>query len=563
MKILRCMLLVAPLLANPVAEARPTGFDQGSGVAVEKVTGAQLDALVLTAKVWGFLKYHHPAVTAGKHPWDDALLRKLPEILNSPGKANTQRLLVAWIDSLGPVAPCMACAKRDSQAPMKPRLGWIEDERMLGPQLRARLRSIHVNRVPNQQFFVKLGPGAGNGVFDNEPAYPDIKFPDAGFQVLAVLRFWNLVEYWFAYRDLIDENWDAVLRDSLERVVKAQDKAEYQRELAALVARADDGHANAYVGFVTPPAGGCQLPVHLRVVEGQFVVKSLWEGAPDELRAGDVITAVEGRAVGTIVEDVRRYYGASNEVARLRGIARSLTRGECGDVKVTVNRAAPLVVAAHRVPVDWAKLVPDSRNDRAGDTLQWLTPKIAYLKLSTIKAADVAKHVAAIARADALVVDIRNYPSEFVVFALGTRLVDEPTGFARFTIPDLGNPGQFSWGVTVKLEPAQPHFGGRVAILVDELSQSQAEYTTMALRASPRAIVVGSQTAGADGNMSLIVLPGDVRAGFSGIGVFYPDRSPTQQVGVKIDVPCKPTIAGIRAGRDEVLDCALRALSKE
>jgi C-terminal processing protease CtpA/Prc len=83
----------------------------------------------------------------------------------------------------------------------------------------------------------------------------------------------------------------------------------------------------------------------------------------------------------------------------------------------------------------------------------------------------------------------------------------------------------------------------------------------MALAASPRAIVVGSQTAGADGNVSPIVLPGGVRTGFSGLGVYYPDRAPTQQVGVRIDVPCSSTISGIRAGRDEVRDCALKALA--
>jgi C-terminal processing protease CtpA/Prc len=57
------------------------------------------------------------------------------------------------------------------------------------------------------------------------------------------------------------------------------------------------------------------------------------------------------------------------------------------------------------------------------------------------------------------------------------------------------------------------------------------------------------------------MLPGGIRTGFSGLGVYYPDHTPTQQVGVKIDVPCAPTIEGIRAGRDEVLDCALKALS--
>ena len=39
-------------------------------------------------------------------------------------------------------------------------------------------------------------------------------------------------------------------------------------------------------------------------------------------------------------------------------------------------------------------------------------------------------------------------------------------------------------------------------------------------------------------------------------------RTPTQQVGVKLDVECPNTIAGLREGRDETLDCALRELSK-
>jgi hypothetical protein len=46
----------------------------------------------------------------------------------------------------------------------------------------------------------------------------------------------------------------------------------------------------------------------------------------------------------------------------------------------------------------------------------------------------------------------------------------------------------------------------------------------------------------------------------SGIGVFYPDKHPTQRVGIVPDREVKPTIAGIRDGRDEVLEAALREI---
>ena len=53
-------------------------------------------------------------------------------------------------------------------------------------------------------------------------------------------------------------------------------------------------------------------------------------------------------------------------------------------------------------------------------------------------------------------------------------------------------------------------------MLVDEMSLSQAEYTAMAFRVAPQAIVVGSTTAGADGNVSPIRLPGGLITMISG-----------------------------------------------
>jgi C-terminal processing protease CtpA/Prc len=110
----------------------------------------------------------------------------------------------------------------------------------------------------------------------------------------------------------------------------------------------------------------------------------------------------------------------------------------------------------------------------------------------------------------------------------------------------------------LSLTPQQPHYGGKVVLLVDEVSQSQAEYTTMAFRAAPGTIVIGSTTAGADGNVSQIPLPGGLRTMISGVGVFYPDKRPTQRIGIVPDIEARPTLDGIRTGRDEVLEAALR-----
>src|SRR5439155_676031 len=95
---------------------------------------------------------------------------------------------------------------------------------------------------------------------------------------------------------------------------------------------------------------------------------------------------------------------------------------------------------------------------------------------------------------------------------------------------------------------------------IDEVTQSQAEYTTMAFRTAAGAIVIGSTTAGADGDVSTVPLPGGLSSLISGLGVFYPDMRPTQRVGIIPDIEVRPTIDGIRAGRDELIEEAIRQI---
>ena len=47
-------------------------------------------------------------------------------------------------------------------------------------------------------------------------------------------------------------------------------------------------------------------------------------------------------------------------------------------------------------------------------------------------------------------------------------------------------------------------------------------------------------------------------AKIKGPGVYYPDGRETQRIGIVPDLEVRPTIAGIRAGRDEVLEAAVR-----
>jgi C-terminal processing protease CtpA/Prc len=173
-----------------------------------------------------------------------------------------------------------------------------------------------------------------------------------------------------------------------------------------------------------------------------------------------------------------------------------------------------------------------------------------------------------ISKSKGLVIDMRCYPSDFMVFTMGNFLNSNPKYFARFSEPSIQYPGLFtnkkqemignsSWISNTK------HYKGKVVILVNEITQSQAEYTTMAFRASNNAIVIGSTTAGADGNITKISLPSGIITWISGIGVYYPDGKETQRVGIIPDIVIKPTIKGIKEGRDELLEEAIKLINQK
>jgi peptidase S41-like protein len=533
------------------------------------LTAAQIDNLVTLGKVWGFVKYHHPGVTGGTIDWDAELLRVIPVVLSANGRTAANAAISRWLEELGPPQPCSICASLPADLAIKPDTNWIHNERSLGHELSARLIEIYRNRsVAREQRYVSLVPGVGNPIFRNENSYSESPLPDADVRLLALYRFWNMIAYWYPYRDLISENWDNVLREFVPKLWSANDALSYRLTLMTLVARIRDGHANLWSALADrPPAGSYYVPVKVRFVEGRFVVTGYLDslrGPATGLRPGDVILAVRGVSVDSLTKVVSPYYGASNEPSRLREIANALTRGPPGTERMRIERDGLVSeVEATRVPLLSTDLDAMSTHDLAGTAFQLLTPDVAYLKLSAVSSAAISEHIKMAEGTKVFVIDIRNYPKSFVVFALGNHLVTAQTDFARFTHGDLGNPGAFEWTAPVGLRPSAPTYQGQVVILVDETSQSQAEYTAMAFRSAPHALVVGSTTAGADGNVSPIPLPGGLRAMITGIGVFYPDRRPTQRIGIIPDLVVRPTIAGIREGRDEVLEAAVsKALNR-
>jgi C-terminal processing protease CtpA/Prc len=560
-------LVQAPpkLVAHYKAE-QDTAFRHGSGLIIDNLSPQQIDNLAVLGRVWGFVKYYHPAVARGDYNLDAELVRVLPKVLAAKDLKARSEVLGAWFTGLGPVPACRSCREPDSTR-LQPDLAWLGDKTQLSPALSQQLIFLRRNRSQGPHYYVRPAPSVGNPIFTHEEAYASPETPDAGLRLVALFRYWNMIDYYFPYRYAIGEDWQKVLPEFIPQFVAARTPEQYRLTALALIARIHDTHANIYNDkILSAYKGQYQTPLWLRFAEGQATVAGYFDaalGAATTLQPGDVIVQVDGQPVADIVKARQPITPASNEPTQLRNVARDLLRGPTPQVALVVRRAGrEFPVTVGRVPIE--QLDPGlsyGTPDPKAPAWKMLPNNIGYLALGTIHNAELPAIMAQAKGTKGLVLDLRNYPSEFVVFTLSKYLVDKPQSFARFSQLDPKYPGFFASraGQKVVSGPGAP-YPGKIIILVNELTQSSAEYHAMALRTAPRVTVVGSTTAGADGNVSSIQLPGNINTMISGIGVYYPDGRETQRVGIVPDVEVKPTIKGITEGRDEVLEKAVQLI---
>ena len=106
-----------------------------------------------------------------------------------------------------------------------------------------------------------------------------------------------------------------------------------------------------------------------------------------------------------------------------------------------------------------------------------------------------------------------------------------------------------------------PKYKGKVVVLIDERTADRAEMAALFLEVAAKVEYVGSPSAGVVGESTDLALPGNILVSFSGQDVRHSNGGPLQRLGIQPNVSAPPTLAGIRAGRDEALEKALESFT--
>ena len=288
---------------------------------------------------------------------------------------------------------------------------------------------------------------------------------------------------------------------------------------------------------------------------------------------GDIVTAVDGENITARFHRLVRYTSASTTQRLGYDVIQRIMNGPDGST-ATLTVEGP-DGQSHKVQLTRRLSYLDAlRSQRTRDAVEVQPNRVAYVDLDRLLPADLEATLDKLRSASSIILDLRG-DEHGVARLLAPRLAQfESNPVAILTgpitfAPDLPPPETLtstaSYFLVQRLSPAlgpKLPFTGKLAVLVDERTIGLSEHAALLFEAGSKPDFIGSPTAGADSELTNIVVPEGITVYFSGRDVRHGNGGPLQRLGFQPTLSASATIKGIRSGQDEVLDKAFEYLAE-
>ena len=516
----------------------------------EEPDSLQIHAIVQASRIWGFAKYHHPAFASRSINADAEYFCLLNDVLQAPDSMKND-ICLKWISGLGPYA--IRDEEDGENMETFNDFNWISDSLSLGRALSDSFMRLRDADPENNQY-VKQTPVNVSYI---ETQYSDIPKDDVAYRLLGVAKFWNAVDSYSPNRNLTDRPWDDVLA---EYIALAFDRSiSFSALYSRMVSELCDTHVNSWY---IPIFGGRFVPLMCQFAEGRLFVADTCSLVPNNFEIGDEIILIDSVSPIKRLNELAPYIPHSNRSSLLRdgSYATLLTaKNEACVEYVREGKTYTTIISS----VDGSKFVNrrfSSQNTSTKPEFKEVADGIGYINISNLTCKDEQDLENFLASCDKLIIDLRSYPAEYDVLhkLLPTFFFSQAREAAEVLLPQAHRPGGFIRTTVSTRKTSEPDklYKGKLVLLVNAHSQSMSEYFTMFLQTIPGSVTIGSQTAGADGDVTRIQLP-YASFNITGAGICYPDGTNAQRNGVKIDKVVEPSAEGMIRGVDEQLQEAI------
>lgn len=283
-----------------------------------------------------------------------------------------------------------------------------------------------------------------------------------------------------------------------------------------------------------------------------------------EISRGDQIITVDGQPMDELLALKAAQLSSSTAGAATRD---ALAGAMMTSQDVTLELRAPdgttrsvLIKASSLLKTNPASIVS---NRKAGPLTDLGASDLYYVNLDAgaLTDADSASQLAiAASSAKGLIIDARGYPGTLQSWELIRRIIKTPSSI-KLNVDVITPLGREKTPIDQPWSPATaPRYDGEVVVLIGPSTQSQAEHILIPLVNETRATFLGRRTAGADGNITGVLLPGRQALSFTGMEVLFQDGSTFHGQGITPDVELIPTVASLASDPDPELSAAIALL---
>jgi C-terminal processing protease CtpA/Prc len=525
------------------------------------------DELVKICKVWGFLKYYHPSLSRNKYNWDKELFNVFLQIANNNDHYDVNSILESLVDKLGKI-PLEHAKSLDQREGVKfmPDNSWICDTSHLGISLSNKLVKIESARRSKSSYYFQYVPSKNIAMPTNENAYNNINLDDK-YTLLSLFRFWNVIQYFYPYKYLIGESWDSVLYKYIPKMFSVKTNKEYILTLMNLTAEINDAHV--YVRNQDSVFGKRTIPIILSVIENKIIITGFYNNIiydSSSVKVGDEVLEIDGQSTREQLTNLLPYCTGVNIPTKLRVVCDKLilTNKEEVSLKVTNSEGIHTRIIS---TYPSSKLNEKSRFQEMKEPI-YIKDSIAYIYIGSLTNNVLEKKIPEILNTCGVILDFRGYPIDDAIGNLiDYFLPREKVKFYQTTVPNILYPGTFLF------EKENPSFFisseqkisylGKIVVLVDERTQSSAEFYTMMASIIPKATIIGSQTAGTDGPAIPLFLPNNILVRYTGMGIYYPNRTETQRIGIIRSENISRTVKGVTSGLDPLIIRGIEIIKEE
>lgn len=416
------------------------------------------------------------------------------------------------------------------------------------------------------QFYNKLFPGF------SIDSTTKIKALSQEEKIEALSKVWYEAKFNFANFDLVPTlNWDSLYRAFIPKILATNDIISSYQVLQTFNQNLRDGHSRV----IPPPAYFFSmmdnLPIQCKYLDGKVVVYNIFSSdkAYQSIKKGWIVEKIDGVPVQEYIQkNISPYIHFSTVQDSINRIyTYELFRGNKGSS----------VSIGFRDDKGNTNTQSFQRTDRINlpkIAFHVLPGNIGHLVINSFENDEITKMFDSlfneISTTSALIIDIRmnGGGSSNVGYEVLGCLTDKPF-YTSLNVLHSYNGAYRAWGngaIKLHLEKNdwKPYknklYSKPVIVLTSGATYSAAEDFTVAFKMMQRGKIMGEPTGGSTGQPLGYNLPG------GGIGFIctkrdaMPDGTEFVGVGIQPDIKVSNSIAGIRSGKDEVLEAAMNEL---